>query len=836
MFKQITTYLFYISLFLYITSVSYAQTSYVITGKVTDSETGEGMPFVAVAFKGTTIGTTTDFNGNYKLVTHTLQDSLTATAISYTEKSKLVNRKATTQAIDFQLVPASISLNEIKIYAGENPAYAILRKIVRNKEKNDKRSLDYFEYESYNKIEIDVDNISEKLKKRKAIKKIQQVIDSVEVLAGEDGKPILPLFISESFSNVYYRKSPEKKREHILKTRVTGVGIQDGTLISQMAGSSFQEYNFYRNWLNILNKDFVSPIADGWKLYYEYFLVDSAEVNGHYSYRIDFEPKRPQDLAFTGTMWIDKATFALVQVDATMSKTANLNFIEKIKLQQELAPTEAGPWIPVKTRVLIDVAEITNQSAGMLAKFYTSNERVVVNQPHSTKFYDVGIEMEPTAQIKDEAFWDEHRHEPLTESEKNVYAMIDSIKNIPLIRSYIEIANIVVNGYKKAGPIDIGPYILAYSYNTVEGSYARLGFKTNIDFSDKWVLKGYGGYGFGDHRFKYGAEIQRIFSKKHWTTLSVRHSYDLERVGLLSQDVWDNTLFLVSSRFGTFRRPFMLRNNQIAFQTDFVRGFTQKIKLRQWQFDPLYNFTYYTNPTDTQLATDDNFQSTEITFESRFAQNEQFLINDNTRISLGTTKPVLTLSYTLGLKGIVGGGFNYHKIALNLSQSINVGSLGRASYSISAGYIPSTVPYPILQSHQGNQTFFYINNAYNLMNFFEFVSDRYASVQLQHNFEGLLFNRIPLIRKLKWRLVANANVLYGGLSDKNYNLVPLEYDDKGNASRPIGRLGDVPYIELGYGIENIFRFMRIDAIHRLTYLNNSGTNRFGVKISFQFKL
>jgi hypothetical protein len=803
---------------------------------VTDSETGEGMPFATVAFKGTTIGTTTDFDGFYKLTTRILHDSLTANAISYESKARPVNKTATTQTINFQLAPSSISLNEVKIYAGENPAYAIVRKVLQNKDKHDKRSLEYYEYESYNKIEIDVDNLSEKIRKRKAIKRIQQVLDSIDVIAGEDGKPILPMFISESFSNVYFRKNPEKKREHILKTRVTGVGVQDGTLISQMAGSSFQEYNFYRNWLNILNKDFVSPIADGWKLYYEYFLVDSAEVSGHYSYRIDFEPKRPQDLAFTGTMWIDKATYALVQIDATMNKTANLNFVEKIKLQQELEPTEAGPWLPSRTRVLIDVAEITNQSAGMLAKFYTSNQRIVVNQPHSTKFYDAGIEMEPTAQVKDEAFWDEHRHEPLTESEKNVYAMIDSIKNIPLIRSYIEIANIVVNGYKKAGPVDIGPYILAYNFNNVEGHYARLGFKTNIDFSDKWVLKGYGGYGFGDNRIKYGAEVQRILSKKHWTVLSLRHSYDLERVGLLSEDVWDNTLFLVSARFGTFRRPFMLRNNLLSFQTDFVRGFTQKIKLRQWQFDPLYNFQYYTEPGSGKLSTDDDFRSTEITFESRFAQNEQFLINDNTRISLGTTKPVLSFRYTLGMKGVLGGGFNYHKLDLNLAQSINVGSLGRSSYSLTAGIIPATVPYPILQSHLGNQTFFYISNAYNLMNFFEFVSDRYASVQLQHNFEGLLFNRIPLIRKLKWRLVATGNVLYGGLSNRNYNLVPIELDNEGHEIRPIGRLGNIPYIELGYGIENIFRFLRVDAIHRLTYLNNPGINRFGVKVSFQFKL
>lgn len=811
---------------------AHAQTVRTVQGKVTDAATGEGMPFAAVAFKGTTTGTTTDFNGHYKLTTRTLHDSLTVSAMSYQVRSKAVDKNAAAQTIDFQLAPSSLSLKEVQIYAGENPAYDIVRSVVRNKGKNDKRSLEFYEYESYNKIEIDVDNLSEKMRKRKAIKKIQRVIDSVQAMVGEDGKAILPMFISESFSNVYVRRNPEKQREHILKTRVSGVGVQDGTLISQMAGSSFQEYNFYKNWLNILNKDFVSPIADGWKSYYEYYLIDSTDVGGHFCYKIDFEPKRAQDLAFNGTMWIDKATYALVQIDATMDKSANLNFVEKIKLQQELKPTEAGPWMPTSTRILIDVAEIGKQSAGMLAKFYTSNERVAVNQPHSNKFYEAGLELEPDAARKDEAFWDEHRHEPLSATERNVYAMIDSIKNIPLIKSYIEIANIAVNGYKKVGSIDVGPYILAYNNNTVEGHYVRMGFRTNLGFSSKWVLKGYAGYGFQDRRLKYGAEVQRIFSRKHWTLAGYRHSYDLERVGLLTEDVYDNTLFLMSARFGTLRRPFMLRNNLLYFQTDITRGFTQKIKFRQWQFDPLYPFSYYTGADGTQPGTDNHFSSSEITLESRFARNEQFLINDNSRVSLGTTKPVFTLRYTLGLKGVLGGQFNYHKLDANLSQSINVGTLGRTSYSVSAGYIPSTVPYPILKAHLGNQTLFYITDAYNLMNFFEFVSDRYASVQVQHNFEGLLFNRIPLIKKLKWRLLATGNVLYGNLSDRNYTLAPPE----DGINMPIGRLGNTPYMELGYGIENIFRFLRVDAMHRLTYRDSPNAGKFGVKVSLQFKL
>ncbi len=300
-------------------------------GKVTDSNSGDAVPFVNVVFKGTAIGVTTDFDGNFLLKTNAPTDSLKVSYIGYKPKSKAV-KKGVRQVINFQLDEEITSLEAVVVHAGENPAWEVLRGVVRNKEKNDKRKLTAYEYDTYTKIEVDVDNISEALRKTKMMKKIANVLDSAERVAGEDGKPILPLFITESVSKVYYRDNPSLKTEHILKTKINGVGIEDGNLVTQLIGSSFQEYNFYQNWLNILSKDFVSPIADGWRIYYEYYLTDSLYLGTDYCYRLDFEPKSPHDLAFTGTMWITKREFALRQIDATVGKQANLNFVEKIKI------------------------------------------------------------------------------------------------------------------------------------------------------------------------------------------------------------------------------------------------------------------------------------------------------------------------------------------------------------------------------------------------------------------------------------------------------------------------------------------------------------------------
>ena len=315
----------------------YAQ-NITVSGKVIDRDTGEGVPFANVFFKGTTVGTTTDFDGFYTLSSPKATDTLVVSYVGYSIKEKQIS-KETKQTVNFQLFAEATTIAEIEIIAGEweNPAWEILRAVMDNKKLNDKRKLTAYQYESYSKIEVDIDNISEKFKKKKAVREVIQLLDSIEHIAGEDGKAILPLFISESISNFYYNKNPEKEHEDILKTKITGVGIDDGSVVSQVIGSTYQEYNFYENWMKIVQKDFVSPIADSWRVFYKYELKEEGiEMEGVKCSRIDFAPRSPQDLAFTGSMWITDSTFALKRIDVTVNKEANLNFIEKIKIQQNL--------------------------------------------------------------------------------------------------------------------------------------------------------------------------------------------------------------------------------------------------------------------------------------------------------------------------------------------------------------------------------------------------------------------------------------------------------------------------------------------------------------------
>ncbi len=809
----------------------------IVSGKVTDTNSGDPVPYANVIFLGTTIGVTTDFDGNYLLKSSNASDTLMVSYIGYKSKKKGIV-KGSKQVVNFQIEEDVTSLQEVVVMAGENPAFEVMRRVVKNKNQNDKRNLSAFEYDTYTKIEIDVDNINDKFKERKIIQKITQVLDSIERIAGEDGKPILPLLITESVSKVYYRGNPTLRYENILRSKINGVGVEDGALVTQLVGSSFQEYNFYQNWLNIVGKEFVSPIADGWRLYYEYDLMDSLYVGDHYCYRLDFYPKSPQDLAFTGSMWISKADYALRQIDATMGKQANINFVEKIKIQQELEPSSGGAWLPVKNRVLIDVGEVTPNNPGMLAKFYTSNKNFVVNKPYDPSFYQVPIIMAEDARLnEDNDFWDSLRHEPLTETEKNVYKMIDTLQNIPIVRAYTDIIKIFLNGYYKVGKIDLGPYVSILAANDIEGIRFQPGFRTNIDFSNKWVIGGQLGYGFKDERIKYLAYVQRILSRHPWTTLTVRARSDLGRVGIDEESAGDNFLLLASQRFGVFRRGYYLNEARVDFKREVFKGFTQRVAARYFTFDPVFNYAYYEQPGDiVNSELRQSFQTSELIFESRFARDEVFIQSDNNRISLGTSRwPVVTVRYTKGFKGVFESDFDYDKLRLSVYKRIRFGPLGVGYLNLAGEYVFDPLPYPMLGLHLGNQSPVYTSVTYNLMNFGEFISDRYATLQYQHHFEGFLLNRVPLMRKLKWRLVGSANVIYGGLSEAS-RAINAPLTPEGEETLPVGYFDKKPYVELGYGVENIFKFLRVDFVHRLSYLDNPDVRKFGILFSFQFTL
>lgn len=804
---------------------------YVITGVVTDAKNGDPLPFATVGLKGVNVGAQTNFEGVYVIKSKVLTDSIYVSTVNYKKRTKVLDKKALSQKIDFQLQGETKSLDEVVVYSGENPAFKILRKLNENREKNDRKRLSAFEYDSYSKMELDVDNISEKFKERKVMKQIQGAIAKFEKLAGEDGKAVIPTFISETISKYYFRESPSRKKEIILKNNIKGVGVKEGGFVSQLVGGNlFANYNFYDNFVPFLGKDIISPFGENWKGTYKWFLSDTTDVDGHICYGLEFDPKNDKDLVFVGKAYVDTTSYALVQIDATIGKEANINFIDKIKISQELEQTTEGAWLPAKTRFLVDIAELSKNSAGMLLKMYISNKDFVINKPKDLSFYDIPIEVAEDSKEPDPNYWLGARHESLSAQDILASRLIDTVRNVPIVKTYVEVAEIIASGYKRFNKFGIGPYINLFSVNKVEGFRMRLGFRTNSQFSKEWILKGWAGFGTKDLVLKYGGEVDYILSRRHWTVVGAKHSYDLERIGLTPELIGDNKIFYAFSRWGAFSGAFYRRESEVFIKTEPTKGFTFTGALTTRGFDPLFQFQYRTIPQEgPKSPTLDHYDDTFFTIEARFAKNETFLMDGNERITLGSKRiPTVTLTYQHGMKTL-NGDFSYDKFMAKVFQSFRIGTLGRSDYTLQAGYIPTVLPAPLLFPHLGNETFFYNRAAFNTMHYFEFVSDKYVSLNYNHNFDGLLFNRIPAIRQLKWRLIASANVLFGSQRAENTELmqeaIPVinprhikgELQPRYSFS---GLESDKPYIEVGYGIDNIFKIFRLQAFHRLSYLDH----------------
>jgi len=834
------SFLLFLSLLLAGISPTVAQ-RIVLSGQVTEATTGQPVPFASLFLPGTSAGATADAEGRYELATTERADSLAASAMGYKVLKKRIGTEAR-QTINFSLPTSGVTLGEVTVRPTENPAYEILRRVQAHKTQNDKRYLSAFAFDSYNRTEVSVSDLPKGVTQSRVMRQMTTVADSLGQPRAANGKPILPLFAAEVLSRYYVRRDPRRKREEIKHTQMRGIAPRNGSVLSQVMGSSFQDWDFYPNWQQLLGKDFISPIADGWKFTYEYDLQDSVYVGKDWCYKLGVTPRRPQDLAFVGTIWITADTYALRRVDLTVSPEANLNFVSKVQVYQDLAPTAAGPWLPARTRVYIAIKPGGVQLAGVTAKLTTVNQNFDINHPQPLPFYDRPVVDAPDAydDLPDD-FWERNRPDSLSADDQRTLAILDSVQNLSSVQSMKKLADIFINGYKRIGMVDLGPVWTIYGFNNIEGNRLRVGFRTTPEFSREWLMRAYLAYGTRDTRLKYGLRVSRILNRDNWTVVTAERRHDLEQLALIDNDYGvENPLFEASARLGniTSSRPLMRDLNVVSLQSDLFRGFTQRVTFRQQNFDPLYPFAYYTDERTPGAPLDDQFSLSELVVESRYARDEVLVQsrNQNQRYAIGLKRwPVFTVRYTLGLDNFLNSDFKYQKFTFQVSQSIKLGQLGRTDYILDAGYIPSTVPYLILKTHLGNQSPFYNAGAFNLMRYFEFVSDKYASLQFENHFEGFLVNSVPALKQLNWRLLATGSILYGGVSADNRAITPA-VSSTGEPLFSFQSLGRLPYAEVGYGVENIFKVARVDFIHRLTYRNSPGANDFGVKVSLQFKL
>lgn len=801
---------------------SVAQQEKTVRGKVLEQGTENPIPFAQAGVKGTTYFTNCDDQGNFTLSVPLGADSLYIYSFGF--KGKSVSLKVAKEERLFIYLEPDIIENEVIIIYKDEPEVRLVKKILKNKAIHHRKNLEAYSYSQYDKIKIgdkDYEEIRDKWYIPKGFRFFFENPDTLEQAT------YLPLFLIETVKKYWFRNNPRAEKEEALAASVSGF---ENPSLSRIFNDRTLSVYIYDDYLNLFTKNFISPISDNCLNHYIYHIEDSLEIDGYPCIKLSFSPKHKQELTLKGQMIVVDSVFAIKSWSADIASDANINFITGISLHQDYSETDSSTWMKSEEEYFIH-GELDIPMLGH-RKFFGTKETAYsgfeINRPKEKEFYNQSgtYEFDGEAHKRDSIFWERERMIPLTQNDKNLYYNTDSLKKHPIFKN----ALIFFTGYKKIHheKWQIGSLYSLYAYNPVEGNRFRLGLRSTPKWQENWLINSYLAYGTRDQRFKYGVGLQHFFRKMPRNHIGLFFREDIQQLTWVqnyyrTQETVLSTLFKISSS----NKLIFNKEIRAFYAYEWKEGLMNTIQFRRNSMEPLQDLRFYQR-TENDIIDLKTISTAEVSLITHWGIKEKYLVGDYKRVSLGTPYPVFDLVLTKSFRNVLGSNFDFYKGVFSVKQRLRTGSLGYTRYRLETGKIWGKVPYPLLELHNGNQTIFYDELSYNTMNFLEFASDQYASLFVTHFFDGFFFNKIPLFRKLKWREIVSGKVLTGSL-EQNHQEVLLFPEN-------LYVLGKEPYAEAGFGIDNIFKVIRIDFLWRLNYLDHPGIKRFkvmgGLHLSF----
>ncbi|CAN5170480.1 DUF5686 family protein [soil metagenome] len=813
----------------------------VIKGRVIDAASGEPMPYTNVYVEGKFIGTMTDDNGYYELHVNKRADTLAASALGYKILKKPIAASAE-QTLNFELEIDAISLDMAVVMSGENPADVLLRRVIANKRYLNPAQFNTLQYEAYTKYQIDLADFAPKnIDESKLLSRFPHLKDYVDTISGS-GTSTLPIFFIENMSDNYTQNSPSKATEHVKAVKMSGVQKQD--FITTLLGGVNQNLNIYENLMAVMGKNFVSPAADYALGVYKYTLhvYDTLYINGEPHLEMSFKPKRKGENTFTGKMLVNIKSFAIRSIEMELSEDVNIGFIEKLWFYNDFEPYpynidgDSGVyWMPNREQLKIQFTYYIGGETKIIGRKTKSYKKLKINQPIPDDAWSAfdATDIDEEAYEHTEEYWDTVRHVQLGETEAGIYDMVDSLKRTKRFKTIFFAAQTLTSGYARvAKVIEFGPVANAFSINKVEGFRLRMGVRTTPKFSERVQLETYIAYGFKDERVKYGGKVQFIISRKPWNKLALSAFTDVDLKSRNAEEIDYDNVFSILQKKNVIQRLYNIESYKLVYDTELHKDLTAYFTLLHRRFKPAFDFAY---EKENILRTD--LRSSEASISLRWQYKSKplpgtFLREAQMARFFGQFRkknewPIVRLMYTAGIPNFPDSDFKYHDVAFGLQGDVQVTAKMSFYYNAWVGKIIGTVPYLLLRNPEGNISYVHNKYLFNNMSLLEFSADQYTSLNFQWYFGGMLFDKIPWIKTLKLREVVTTNVFYGNMTSANKAYNRLNAFD---VAYPI------PYVEAGVGIENIFKFIRIDYIQRFTHLDKPNITKWAIYASLFIKI
>lgn len=824
-----------------------------IKGLVTDSVSGEPLPYVSIIVKGTTTGAATDLDGRFSLTVPSSASGkmLEVSYLGYSTKQVPLKSG---QSFSIQLAPTGIALNEVVVKPGreryrrrDNPAVAFVKNVIERRDANDPRNHDYYSYDRYQKMVFAMNDYKPKKHEDGKTGKFDFLVDFIDTL--DVGTTILPISEKEHFETVYYRRDPHSEKRLVKGDKSAGVDevfSRDG--IQQFLNEAFREVDIFQNNIPLFLQRFVSPLSSLGPTFYKYYLMDTLEIDGQKCMDLGFVPFNSESFGFTGHLYVTlDSTYFVRRVLLNVPKDINLNFVSHMTIDQSFRREPDGTRLITKDDIRVNF-KLSEKSKGMFA------QRLIVYSNHSfepdTAQLAIFEQPAPSITLKEaytqtDKFWEENRpQEGRRRNPNTVDKLMAKLRSIPVFYITEKIVTILVSGYVPAtkdeanNKFEFGPMNTTISGNAIEGARFRVGGTTTPQFHKRLTLDGFAAYGVRDKKMKYDALVEYSFIdrkqyRKEFPMHSIRfeYMYDINKLG--QQYMYtskDNFLLAIRRKRDT--RATYLRKAELTYTREHYNGISYSAVLRNKREYATPYAVFDRINADGSLTSLDHYDMTELELNFRYGYNEKFYQTRNTRIPITFDAWVFNVSHVMGWKGFLGSSYNYQRTDIGLQKRLWFSAFGYTDIILKAGKVWTKVPYPLLILPNANLSYTIQPEAYTNMNAMEFINDEYASWDVTYYMNGLLLNRIPLIKKLKWREVFCFRGLWGHLSDKNN---PAK--STGLFAFPEGSmtLGKAPYMEASVGIENIFKFLRLDYVWRLNYRDNPDIQTHGVRCTMRIQ-